>query len=357
MEHLGRDIQNAAVQIGFQTVEYRPYRPWEKGAEEYLFAQTGHQLINRLPGSTTSSIEERKKYDREKGTEKEKAVPVLTLSELRGLLYRYFSDLHHRPAKGLGETSMMKGVPDHLWEKGIVLVEPSSPIDEEIFIRLSGNSADLTIQDYGTQWDHIVYLGVGQQQVKLHPKHKKGKRYRFIRGSHDLGHIWLHDPYSGDVLKIEATPRDMAYAKGLTRYQHKRIVEYHREKYKKIEGTASLLRSRQELENELIDYHAQRKKHQTAQKLARFLGRQEKKIAYAHTIEVAPTPVGGGRITQAAPVEADPKIKRSKRAGARDPKPVVVAEAQKRGSHVEPSPSKVHDDISEIRKRNEGWDD
>lgn len=351
---IGRDIQNAAMQLGFQTVEYRPGHPHEKGAEEHLFHLTGVDLIHRLPGTTTGSIDDRELFDEVK----KKGVPVLTLQEVRGFLYRYFGEIYNRqPHAGLGHIARAKGVPAELWEKGMPLAEPVQPVDEEIFVRLAGNYKDLTIQDYGVQWDHIIYQSHTLNALKLHPKHKKGKRYRFVRDPKDLGKLWVHDPYANRVFAVPATPSDQKYATGISRFQHKKVMEYHLKHHKTIENAMALQQSKIALQNELMDFNALRVKHNIALKLARFIGSNRKRLEYTKTIDIEPTPVGGGRIDLTSPVVSKASEPRSKRAGAKTKRGATEKADVSQSNNDVPETGRAADDIANIRARNEEWDD
>ncbi|RKE86262.1 hypothetical protein [Rhizobium sp. AG855] len=349
-----KDIRNAAVQLGFQIVEYRPGHPHEKGAEEHLFHLTDCNLVHRLPGSTTGSIDERQLFDEVK----KKGIPVLTLQEVRGFLYRYYGEVYNRqPHAGLGHIARAKGIPAELWEKGIPLSEPARPVDEQIFIRLAGNTKELTIQSYGVQWEHIIYQSHALNALKLHPKHKKGKRYRFVRDPKNLEKVWVHDPYQNRVFAVPATPSDQKYASGLSRFQHKKVMEYHLKHHKKIESAAELLESKNALQNELMDFHALRVKHNIAQKLARFISSNRKRLEFTKTIDIEPTPVGGGRIDLVKPKRVKATEPRSKRAGAKAPPLIAAAPDVTEPSVNTKDTSRAADEIADIRARNTDWDD
>ena len=354
LHFLGYDIQNAAIQLGFQTVEYRPGHPHEKGAEEHLFHLVNQDLVHRLPGTTTGSIDERKMFDEIK----QKGVPILTMQEVRGFLYRYFAEIHNRRAHaGLGHIARAKGVPADLWEKGIALSEPVVPVDEEIFVRLAGNCKYLTIQQYGIQWSHITYQDPSLQAILLHPHHKQGRKYMVIRDPKNLDHVWAHDPYSNRIYLVPATPSDQKYAKGLSKFQHEKVMQYHLKRNKAIEDASALYESMAALQNELMDLHALRKKHNTAHKLARFLGSNQKRLQYTRTIEVEPTPQGGGRIDFEAPTVPSRKSPVRATAASEQEPDGRPPEADDAPENPTTSASSAVDKIDDIRARNAEWDD
>lgn len=353
MHFIGHDIQNAAIELGFQTVEYRPGHPHEKGAEEHLFHLTNQDLVHHLPGTTTGSIDERAMFDEIK----QKGVPILTLQEVRGFLYRYFGEVHNRRAHaGLGHIARAKGIPADLWNKGIALSEPVVPVDEEIFVRLAGNVKYLTVQQYGVQWSHITYQDPALQAILLHPHHKKGRKYKVIRDPRDLGYVWVHDPYSNRIYRVRATPSDQKYAKGMSKFRHERVMEYHLKHNKAIEDTSSLYESMVALQNELMDLHALRKKHNTGQKLARLFSSNQKRLQYTGTIEVEPTPKGGGRIDLEAPF-VSPKRTSTSDAAVPKSRTAPDSSAPDQEPETSSSTSSVVDKIDDIRARNQEWED
>jgi len=369
MHFIGKDIQNAAKELGFQTVEYRPKHPWEKGALEHLLDITGNALVHHLPGSTGNSVEEREKYDEEK----QKAVPTLTLRELKGFLTYYFAEVYNRsPHAGLGDFALAKGIPDEIWEKGMCGVQRRTLIDEEIFVRLAGNSNKLTIQDYGVQWDNLLYQSHRLQSIKLHPKHKKGTRYLVIRDPYDLGKVWVHDPYNKRVIDVPVSDRDAKYAVGLTRHQHEFLSKYFREKSNEKVNSEALLRVKNKLQNELMDFHKVRLKAGIAKKMARFVNRQKLKVEWSKTIDVEPVKPGSGRLDYLNPPQPEPVRKRSKRAGAEMPAawqaPETEADIFEQDQEQQPEPADPPkpdtprenpstDDISAIQARNSDWED
>ena len=369
MHFLGKDIENASIQLGFQIVEYRPGHPWEKGALEHLFHITNNALVHQLPGSTAGSIKAKQSFD----PEKQKAVPLLTMREAKGFLSYYFAKIHnHKPSQGLGDLVTLQGVPSVLWEKGITTAAPREAVSEEIFVRLAGNTKRVCIHHYGIQWDYIQYQSHLLQGILLHPKHKTGSTYLATRDPNDLGHIWVHDPYNKRILQIPVIDANAKYAVGLTRYQHEQVVAYVRKQMKEALNAESLQKARSSLQNQLMDYHTARLKAGVAHKMARFVAKQKTKVDWSKTIDIEPTKPGSGRMNVLVPSQAEPKPKRSFRAGAQMPGEINDYDGPNDMSPPKPEPdvpssehpveqqnhreSRVNDDIETIRARS-NWDD
>lgn len=346
---IGMPAREAAIELGFQITPYRPGHPWEKGALEHLFHIMNIQLIDRLPGATTMSPNERKKFD----AEKMKAVPQISLSELNGFLAYYFATVHHaRSHEGLGELHTMHGVPADLWEKGIVNAQHRPLVDRDIMVRLAGDTTTVTIQADGVRWEYLVYQCAELEQLTLNPAHKFGTKhhkateYKAVRDPADLSRIWVHNPYNGQMIEVPICAEMANYAQGMRLYQHRRIVAHNREKNRAADDIEMLTLSMTELENQLLEIHAKRQKHDTATKLARFISGQRQRIRRTQAVEVATS--GVGRMDYAAPmpaVETDPLNR-----------PALPAPDTETPPAAQPSVTADIIDINSIRSKFEEWE-
>lgn len=283
-------IREAAIELGFQVTPYRPGRPWEKGALEHLFHILNIQLVDRLPGATTMSPSERKKFDEEKL----KAVPSLSLSELNGFLAYYFAEVYHASShEGLGDIHTFSGVPKDLWQAGIKAAPNRPLVDRDMMmVRIAGDTNMVTIQGDGVRWDYLVYQSADLAQLTLNPQHKEGAgphratQYKVTRDPSDLGHVWVHNPYNHQVIEVPIATSMASYAKGLKLYQHRKVVEHNREMKRKADSAEALMTSMRELEHQLLDIHKKRQKHGTAMKLARFISGQRQRIKRSEIVHL-----------------------------------------------------------------------
>jgi len=289
-QHLiGLPVREAATELGFQVTPYRPGRPWEKGALEHLFHILNIQMLDRLPGATTMSPAERKKFDQEKL----KAVPSLSLSELNGFLAYYFAEVYHASShEGLGDIHTFSDVPKDLWQAGIKSAPNRPLVDRDMMVRIVGDTAMSTIQGDGVRWDYLVYQSADLAQLTLNPQHKEGAgphsatQYKLTRDPSDLGHVWVHNPYNQQVIEVPIATSMASYAKGLKLYQHRKVVEHNREMKRKADSAEALMTSMRELENQLLDVHKKRQKHGTAMKLARFISGQRQRIKRSEIVQL-----------------------------------------------------------------------
>lgn len=319
--HLNRlNVRGAARELGFQTVAYRPGRPWEKGGLEVLNGILGRGLVHRLPGSTESNPSRKGDFDEEK----ERAKPVLTIRELNGFIDYYFGTiLAYKPTSGLGPLATLKGVPAELWESEVENAPDAPIIDPDVLIRLAGDINEVTIKEYGARLEYITYNCAELIVLTTHPEHYHGRRYTSRRDPADLGVLKVKNPYvKGEHwIDVPACDAEAGYARGQKLWAHKLIMKYKREQEKEAGRKLSLLEAREEMEAKLVELHAHRKKHRTAHLLARFYDANVRKEERSRIVEMGAVEYSGGRLSLAALPEIDPPTRMNQRAVAVMPKP------------------------------------
>ncbi len=312
-KHLvGMNIQAAASELGFATVAYRPARGWEKGALEHLYGILGMKLFHRLPGSTEMGPDERKKHDEER----EKAMPVLTLAELKGFLDYYFAYVHnYKPTEGLNELATMKGVPAEIWAEGIKDAPEPPLIDPDIFIRLAGEHTTGVISPKGFRWDYLHYDCPEFVVLASQPGHSK-RQFEARRDPNDLGAIHVKNPFSKSEhwIRVPVIDAEAEYANGLKLWQHKAVVKYMREQAKEADRDLQLLEAKEELQASLVELHDRRRKQKTATKLAQFYASNVRKFERSRRVSMGRVEYSGGRLDLASVPERSPPTKISRRA-------------------------------------------
>ncbi|WFS02370.1 hypothetical protein [Rhizobium tumorigenes] len=383
---IGNSIERAAMAFGFEIVEFRPGEPWQKGAMEHLGSILNLNLVHNLPGSTGSSPEDRDLFD----DEMEKAVPHISIQELRGFFDYYLSRIHHyTPRHGLdGDLCLQKGVPAELWEQGKRNSPERPMLDRTIFMQLGGESFDdLTVQKNGVTCDSIVYYADELIGIYTHSKNVRGKsgrqstKYRGTRDPNDLGKLWIHDPHRNKMIQCHAVERDAGYANGLTAYQHRRIREYQLKRERFHNENLSLMEAKQTLHKRMMALIDEgRKKFDPARKLARFYNDNEQLHARGRVLQTAhvysgermdimnpakpmpPAPVNpravgimpGGLSSAGEPAETfadihgDPRI-------ARDDAPLAPRKRGRPKKSSTPTEPETPDENDDIASDHDGW--
>ena len=370
---IGDNARETAKQLRFELGEYRPGRPWEKGALERLFGILNVDLIENLPGAAPEPTE-REKF----GEEKKKEVPALLLSELDAFLTWYFCHEHNANShEGLGFLRTLKGIPDEIWKADIGRVKQRPPVDPSVFVRLAGDVKRRGIGPLGIRWDHLTYQSDELLALTTHPRHREGKgehqetKYRVVRDPNDLGRIWVEDPYQKRMLEVPACGADYRYANGLRLFQHRKVLEYWNKTHKREpESGAELLLVMEDYGAALADFHRQRRRHGTALKLAKFFSKQKKRLQRGRIVEAAPVEPGSGRMDIRNPQRPAPMLPRSERAQLTSPGPeyggaytVRGAEPPRGAEPVErPEPPQppmllppADDDIESLKSKYEGY--
>lgn len=360
---VGGSMEQAERELGFQVIEYRPGRPWEKGAMEHLFSVLGMQLTDRLAGTTTRSPGERKKF----GDDANIAKPMLSIRELHGFLLHYFAEIYNRADHaGLGPLITLSDTPDRLWQKGIPHATMRPLIDPGVFTRMVGIPVDVTIQPDGIRIDYLHYQSAELIALRAHPKHKMGTRkhgatkYKATRDPNDLGRIWVRDPYRHVVIEVPVIDIEQRYANGLNLFQHGKIVKHHLEQRKSQPDVSDLTEARRQLELKLVEMHAKRKKYKTAKRLAQFVSGQAAKLRSAQIIELSANPTVNDHMDYANPLRQAPEPKVSPKMigimpGAETVAPATTADEVTTSGEAPSDPATT--DIEALKARHSDWEE
>ena len=237
--------------------------------------------VHELPASTFSNTWERNLYKDVAGR------PMVTVSQLRAFVSLWICDEWNvTEHEGLGLLDTLKGVPRDLWFEGIEKVRLSSLPPARDFVALAGDSDERCVTKKGVRWDNIRYLGPGLEALRTHPDHRDGRedddrrgrrhhgtRYLVRRDPHDLGRIYLTNPYDPDRRIIEVPAIRLDYAEGLTLQQHRIIVRNANQELlaKRSQPETELLRTRERLAAFTAKLMSQREYAGIQRRLARFL--------------------------------------------------------------------------------------
>lgn len=223
---IGKSINEAGLQLGFNLVRLQPKAPWLKGAVERWFRELGLGLTHRLPGTTLEHAVAKREYET-------LGEATLYVDQFEALLARWICDIYNaRPSKSLG---FIRGFdsgtsPLDAWRAKVNDYEVDQLPPRELFVALAGQIEERTIQNNGITIDHITYEGPALSRITGHPDHRRqgmhgrSTQYRIARDPHDLGHVFLIDPYTGDRLEIHAAAAHAPYANRRTLVEHEIIV-------------------------------------------------------------------------------------------------------------------------------------
>lgn len=257
LEFHGFSLDHAAGQFG-TTVQTCPRRkPWYKGKVERYFRTMQSDLISEMPGRTFSNILERGEYDSPKHA-------VISLTTLNRVLKIWTVDYYHqRRHTTLGETPAAK------WSRLIAQVDRHLPDSAQWVDAAFGKPDTRVLGHQGVQFDSLFYNG--DELAAL--RHRHGDRFSvaIVTNDEDISYLYVVCPDSGEYIKVYAT--DASYARGMTRWQHRKCRDYAAALGEESQNDVSLAEAKRRI-RELIATDMALNPKKTRRKQGRFLAGQ-----------------------------------------------------------------------------------
>lgn len=253
-EFIGRDLEDACLQLGIQ-LQYTPVRlPYFKAAVERFFGTTNTGLFHTLPGTTFSNIFQRGDYQSLK-------TAVLTLDDIDRILNIFLVDVYAEQFhRGL------KGIPARRWENflrdGFSPRHPANIDDLEILL---GRLEYRSIHNYGIEMFNLRYNRLDARLAVLRTRLKQ-ERVKVKYHPGNLSRIHIFDPFENEYLEVPAIDQD--YTQGLSLWKHRVIMAYmQREKGQVDEQGLGM--ARREIQS-IVSEAKRRSKMSTRSKIARW---------------------------------------------------------------------------------------
>jgi putative transposase len=272
-EMLGRDLEEACLQLGIKLVHNPGRSPWMKGSIERWFGALNTDMVHALPGTTFSHVLERGDYRSEH-------VACVTLDGLWVLLHRWIVEVYTREYR----RGSVQGVPVKLWErameKGFV---PRLPANREALTVLLSRRAVRTVHRYGIELEGLLYQDA--RLAKLRSQGKRGGSVQVNVKYHagDLSRIWVLDEQEERYIEVEAVNR--TYTDGLSLWKHRVIRAYVREEMKKEVNQEALGEARVQLHREMREAFGSLKSLQSRKRAARWMNRHVSQLLGEGTAE------------------------------------------------------------------------
>lgn len=258
LEFHGFSLDHAAGQFG-TTVQTCPRRqPWYKGKVERYFRTMQSDLIAEVPGRTFSNILERGDYDSSKHA-------VVSLQTLKLVLNIWTVDYYHqRRHTTLGETPARK------WARLIGQVDRHLPESAEWVNAAFGKPEKRVLGHQGIQKDSLFYNNDHLTALR----HRHGDRFNvdIVSNDESVGHLYVICPDSGEYIKVDAIDQD--YARGMTRWQHRKCREYANTLSDEEQRDVSFAEAKRRI-RELIAADIKLNRRKSRRNQARFLDGQE----------------------------------------------------------------------------------
>lgn len=252
--YVSQDLEDACKQLGI-TLVFCPVRtPNAKPRVERFFRGQNQRLLHNQPGTTFSSIFDRKDYDPRKNA-------VIGFRALLAMTHVFLVDMYAR-SKHRG----LNGIPHVAWENGVEKYPPQLPRRQQELRVLLARIAQRKISGSGIEFENLFY-----NCEELAGLRRKGDTTVSLKyDPTDLGVIYVYDPQRDRYIAVPAL--DQKYAKGLTLWQHKVIKRYVRVVMRQQVDTDSLRQARKTIRRIVDEEWMKGNKTRTRSKLARFRG-------------------------------------------------------------------------------------
>lgn len=273
-------LQTVAKDFSFELAFCPKKQPNWKGSIESFLKTFNYQFIHKLPGTSLAKYYHRKDYDPLKAA-------VIDLSELNRLVHLWLVDIYmttfHR---SLGCT------PNEAWKRGQMSVGylPFSPEEIEI---ICNETEKRHIWPYGVELNgRQKYNSPALEDLKLRIgvlENNRSKSEVTIKvPKFDIGRIWVFNQFEKIWIKVPNV--NLAYADGLTLYQHKIIQKLAKEMYKESDDYQVLIEAKEKM-RQFVAELSNSKSLTSRKKAAKIIGSTSreavKKNAGQQPIEVA----------------------------------------------------------------------
>ena len=214
LEFHSKSLENACYSLGI-TISYNPRKtPWYKGKVERFQGTLNRGVSHKAPGSSFSNIFEKEDYDPVKHA-------VVRYSELKKIVNKWVVDFYH-----MKPHSSLQISPLQLWKNSISLAEIPLPRSPEFINALLGRSDSRSLDFKGVQIDYIFYNSL--ELADLRKKYGEKLTVDVKIDDSDLGEIVVINPKDKSLIRVQALCFE--YAEGLSRWQHKVIRRYAKNK-------------------------------------------------------------------------------------------------------------------------------
>lgn len=195
-EFRGNMLKEVCLNYGIE-LEFRPVGSPHWGGHIERILGTFSKEIHNLPGTTFSSIEDRKNYDSKKNSS-------FTLAEFERWLIIYITKIYHnRIHSGINNTPTQQFNDGILGTKNTLGRGIPPRINNERKVRLDFMPyVERSVQEYGVLIDHIHYYSDVLRAYIHDTEENKKKKHLFRRDPRDISVIYFYEAKSGEYFDI-----------------------------------------------------------------------------------------------------------------------------------------------------------
>jgi putative transposase len=247
-------LEYACMDLGIE-IHYAPRKtPWFKGKVERFIGTLNRSVCHTAPGTTFSNIFEKGDYDPMKNA-------VVRLSKLQHVVRKWVVDVYHQKPHRI-----LKQLPAVTWKTSIRPEDILLPQCPESLDAILGRRVVRTLTHQGIEMDKLFYNSPDITKLRRQLGDKLKVEASVDDG--DLGQIVVVSPNKTRMFTVPAvTP---AYAKGLTRWQHKVCKRYAAQQLDRHDST-SWLEAKDRIAEMIRDELDAKRAKKTHKRLGRYL--------------------------------------------------------------------------------------
>jgi putative transposase len=215
LEEFAEGLRNACAQLGGATAEFcGRKRPWHKPHIERFFRSQDLGFLQRQPGATMENILKRCNFDPKKDL-------ILRRSTFDKLYMKWLVDIYmNEPLEILGGQSPRQACASRI-SKVDQFVPSATVLLERLFLRkVSGRRLD----HEGIEYDRLIYNSTDMGALRL--QCGATLSVDIYVSDEDVGYIQVVVPNTDIWIRVPCL--DLAYASGMTRWQHERCKKMKR---------------------------------------------------------------------------------------------------------------------------------
>lgn len=235
-ENLGRDLAALAPDLPIKVIDAKAGRMGRrKGGVERFLGTLNRTLLQEQKGTTFSNVLQRDDYDAKKNA-------VITYEELLGKVHAWLIDVYMVRRHG-----GLRDVPVSVWNRKIQSHRPAQVENPDQIIPLFGRVEHRLLGREGIRFEHLHFTSpelmalLGDTEFRRHVDNDKGRpNVRFRYDTSCLEAIQVYLPHRKTHIRVPVEKVATDYARGLSFWAHKAIVDSLNEEVKKKVDVAGL---------------------------------------------------------------------------------------------------------------------
>lgn len=222
-EFHSQSFELACLMLGIEIHYSARKTPWFKGKVERVQGSLNRAVAHGVPGTTFSNIFEKGDYDPKKHS-------IARLSTLNENIRIWIADHYHqKPHRTL------KVSPQDAWRNSIRTEDIRLPNDLHLFDAIVSKSASRVLTHKGIEFECLFYNS--PELANLRRRYGETLEVDIRYNDEDIGSIFV---VYQNVPPIKVRALKYAYAKGLSKWQHKLFRDYAARELKKYDSTGWL---------------------------------------------------------------------------------------------------------------------